>query len=91
MLKSNPFDPLNYLEKQLRLRVNLAEDGRVLVGGLSSLPGHRKKKAVWVVNNYKELLKMQLNAESPQMRPSVRKLLAQDKLRIENGRYLKIK
>lgn len=67
MFKGNPFDPLNYLERQLRLRVNHSKDDRILVGGLSRLPEHRKEKAVWVVNNYKELLKMQLDAESNEL------------------------
>jgi hypothetical protein len=88
MAIEGPFDPLRYLEN-LRLETFLSKDNQIILKGISRIPARDKKKAIWVLTNYEELLKMQLNADKPELRPSVRKLLAHGKIVIMNGRYIK--
>ena len=83
-----PFDPLIFLERQLLLTVRLDEDGsRILVYGVSGLYPRKQRQVTWVVRTYAGLLRLQLNASKPELRPSVRKLMAQGKVGIKNGRY----
>jgi hypothetical protein len=88
MLKEEPFDPLKFLEHQLLLTVRLDEDGsRILVYGVSGLSPGKRKQVTWVVRTYAGLLRLQLKASKPELRPSVRKLLAQGKVAIKDGKY----
>ena len=90
MLTKNLFDPLNYLEAQLRLEDELSGSGdELILLGLSKLSEQDRKRAFWVAKTYKELLRMQLDAPKRELRPSVRKLLAQGKIKLERGKYLK--
>jgi len=87
MLRQEPFDPLLFLERQLKLRVRLDETGSILVHGVSYLSAEKQRQVRWVVRTYAGLLRLQLNASKPELRPSVRKLMAQGKVEIKNGRY----
>ncbi len=82
-----PFDPLSYLES-LDLDLSLDSSGNVVADGMWSLEPHQKKKARAVLQTYDKLLRLQLNAPSESMRPSVRKLLAQGKVEIRGGQYV---
>ena len=77
MLKEEPFDPLIFLERQLLLTVRLDEAGSILVYGVSALSSAKKKQVSWVVRTYAGLLRLQLKASRPELRPSVQKLMAQ--------------
>ncbi|EFI33117.1 hypothetical protein Dthio_PD0432 [Desulfonatronospira thiodismutans ASO3-1] len=83
------FDPLQYLEYELRLDLSLDSRGSIVVKGLWSLHPHQKQKAQATLTTYNKLLRLQLNAPSRKMRPSVRKLLAQGKIEIKGGQYVK--
>ncbi|WP_232300448.1 hypothetical protein [Desulfonatronovibrio magnus] len=54
-----------------------------------SLQLHQQKKAKAVLRTYDQLLRLQLDAPNKKMRPSVRKLLAQGKIEIRDGQYLR--
>ncbi len=82
------FDPLQFLQSQYRLDLSLDSRGNIVVKGMWSLHPHQKKKAKAVLRIYDKLLRLQLNAPSESMRPSVRKLLAQGKIEIRDGIYL---
>lgn len=69
------------------LTVRLDEAGRILLYGMSGLHPRKKGQATWVVRTYEGLLRLQLDATKPELRPSVRKLMAQGKVEIVNGRY----
>ena len=80
------FDPLYYLERDLRLKVKLDnKKGQILLDGLNSLGPHIAQRALGVVRTYDKLLRIQL---SEPMRPSVYKLIAQGKLEVRKGRYV---
>ena len=83
-----PFDPLIFLEYELGLDFSLDSKGNIVVKGLWSLLTHQKQKAQAVLKTYDRLLKLQLNAPSRTMRPSVRKLLAQGKIAIRDGQFI---
>ena len=70
-----PFDPLKFLQS-LRLDVELDSKGQITVHGMRFLEPHKAKQARNVLKIYDKLLRMQLDAPSKTMRPSVRKLLA---------------
>jgi hypothetical protein len=82
------FDPLRFLERQLRLQVTLGQDGKILLSGLNDLSAKRRQQAFKVVKVYDKLLRMQLDAPKPELRPSVNKLLAQGKIVIKNKKYV---
>jgi len=82
------FDPLRFLEVQLRLQVTLGRDGKILLHGLNDLSPKRRQQAFNVVKVYDKLLRMQLDAPTRELRPSVNKLLAQGKIVIKNKRYV---
>ncbi len=82
-----PFDPLSYLES-LYLDLSLDSKDTIVVKGMWSLEPHQHKKARAILKTYDRLLKLQLNAPSESMRPSVRKLLAQGKIEIRDGQYV---
>jgi hypothetical protein len=82
-----PFDPLSYLES-LYLDLFLDPSGNVVAEGMWSLEPHQKKKAKTILRIYDKLLRLQLDAPSESMRPSVRKLLAQGKIEIRDGQYV---
>jgi len=82
------FDPLRFLEVQLRLQVTLGQDGKILLSGLNELSVKRRQQAFRVVQVYDKLLRMQLDAPKPELRPSVNKLLAQGKIVIKNKKYV---
>ena len=84
----SPFDPLQYLESELRLDLNLDAKGNIVVEGMWQLNPHQKKKANDILKLYDKLLRLQLDAPSRMMRPSVRKLMAQGKIEIRNGQYV---
>ncbi len=84
----SPFDPLQYLNS-LRLDVRLDTRGRIVLDGLNRIPGHKRRQAWQVVKIYDRLLRMQLDAPSEGMRPSVRKLLAQGRITVQEGRYVR--
>ena len=79
------FDPLYYLERDLRLKVWIDKKGQILLEGLNSLDQHNIDHALWVVRTYDRLLRIQLNDPK---RPSVYKLIAQGKLEVRKGRYV---
>ena len=82
------FDPLGFLERQLRLKVELARSGKILLYGLNGLSAQKRRQAFKVVHVYDKLLRMQLDAPKPELRPSVNKLLAQGKIVIKDGKYV---
>jgi len=82
------FDPLRFLEVQLRLQVSLGRDGKILLHGLNDLSPKRRQQAFNVVKVYDKLLRMQLDAPTRELRPSVNKLLAQGKIVIKNKKYV---
>jgi hypothetical protein len=82
------FDPLRFLEKNLRLNVQLASNGKILLYGLNDLSAKRRQQAFNVVKVYDKLLRMQLDAPTRELRPSVNKLLAQGKIVIKNKKYV---
>ena len=82
------FDPLRFLEVQLRLQVKLAPNGKILLYGLNDLSAKRKQQAFKVIQVYDKLLRMQLDAPTRELRPSVNKLLAQGKIVIKNKKYV---
>ncbi len=84
----SPFDPLLFLESEYRLDLSLDSSGNVVVKGMWSLQLHQHKKARAILKTYDRLLKLQLDAPSERMRPSVRKLLAQGKIEIRGGQYV---
>ncbi|EFI36143.1 conserved hypothetical protein [Desulfonatronospira thiodismutans ASO3-1] len=81
-----PFDPLKFLQS-LRLNVELDSKGQVTVHGIRFLEPHKAQQARNVLQIYDKLLRMQLDAPSKTMRPSVRKLLALGKVEIRDGQY----
>ncbi len=83
-----PFDPLHYLEYEMRLYLDLDSKGNIAIKGMWSLESHQKTKAQAVLDTYDKLLRLQLDAPSESMRPSVRKLLAQGKIEIRDGQYI---
>ena len=83
-----PFDPLQFLY-DLRLDVRLGRNGKIVLEGMSKIPQERRRQALKVVKVYDKLLRIQLDAPNEGMRPSVRKLLAQGKIKVEGGRYVK--
>jgi hypothetical protein len=82
------FDPLRFLEQQLRLQVKLAPNGKILLYGLNELSAKRRQQTFNVVKVYDKLLRMQLDAPTRELRPSVNKLLAQGKIVIKNKKYV---
>jgi hypothetical protein len=82
------FDPLRFLEVQLRLQVTLGRDGKILLHGLNDLSPKRRQQAFNVVKVYDKLLRMQLDAPTRELRLSVNKLLAQGKVVIKNKKYV---
>ena len=84
-----PFDPLKYLNS-LRLDVRLDKEGKIVLDGMKNVPGHKRHQVWHVVKEYDKLLRMQLDAPNEGMRPSVRKLLAQGKLKTKDGKYVKV-
>ena len=82
-----PFDPLQFLYS-LRLDVRIGKNGKIVLDGMQPLPKERRREALWVVRIYDKLLRMQLEAPHEGMRPSVRKLMAQGKIKVEEGRYV---
>ena len=82
------FDPLRFLEVQLRLQVKLDQNGKILLYGLNDLSAKRRQQAFKVVKVYDKLLRMQLDAPTRELRPSVNKLLAQGKIVIKNKKYV---
>lgn len=87
-LYQKPFDPLGYLYS-LRLDAKLGENGEIILLNTNEVPAHKWEQVRYVVSTYAGLLRMQLDAPSKEMRPSVRKLLAQGKIRVEKGEYIK--
>ncbi len=86
--KQRPFDPLRFLQGYMRLEVSLDIRGNIVVDGRSRLEPEHWKQVRWVLNTYDKLLRMQLDAPDKELRPSVRKLLAQGKIVIRGGRYV---
>jgi hypothetical protein len=82
------FDPLRFLERQLFLDVYRGQDGGIYLQGIGSLPARKRKQAKWVLERYRGLLLLQLDAPKKEFRPSVQKLLAQGKISIQNKRYV---
>jgi hypothetical protein len=82
------FDPLRFLEVQLRLQVTLGQNGKILLHGLNDLSPKRRQQAFKVVKIYDKLLRMQLDAPTRELRLSVNKLLAQGKVVIKNKKYV---
>ena len=79
------FDPLHYLERDLRMKVGIDKKGQILLDGLNSIGQQNIDRALWVVRTYDRLLRIQL--KDPR-RPSVYKLIAQGKLEVRKGRYV---
>ncbi|MDZ7761731.1 MAG: hypothetical protein U5L00_15920 [Desulfovermiculus sp.] len=88
MFHTSIFDPLRFLERNLRLNVQLASNGKILLYGLNDLSAKRRQQAFNVLKVYDKLLRMQLDAPTRELRPSVNKLLAQGKIVIKNKKYV---
>lgn len=58
-----------------------------MLDGLAALPEEKQQQARNVVRVYPKLLELQLDAPKRELRPSIRKLLAQGKVEIVKGRY----
>jgi hypothetical protein len=86
-MQTTPFDPLRFLEGEMRLRVELTPQGKIILHGMSRLHPRHRRRAKWVLDTYDRLLRMQLDAPAREMRPSVRKLLAQGKIGIRGGMW----
>jgi hypothetical protein len=56
--------------------VQLGQNGKILLYGLNVLSAKRQQQAFNVVKVYDKLLRMQLDAPKPELRPSVNELLA---------------
>ena len=83
-----PFDPLLFLERTLRLKVFYSKRGtHIVLHGLAALSKERQRQARWVVAHYPWILELQLDAPTRELRPSIRKLMAQGKVEIVKGRY----
>ncbi|HMB30626.1 MAG TPA: hypothetical protein VKN82_02245 [Desulfohalobiaceae bacterium] len=82
------FDPLFFLEYDLRLTVSLEGNGYIRLDGLRILPAHQRRMTMKYIRIYKGLLCMQQDAPR-RMRPSLQKLIAQGKIRLEKGQYVK--
>ena len=82
-----PFDPLLFLEGNLNLEVRLDTKGQITLDNLFNLPLDKRRQAQKVLGIYRKLLLMQLDAPKRSMRPSVRKLMAQGKIEIVDGKY----
>ncbi len=89
MIGRSLFDPLIFLERELRLEVIMEPNGHIRLEGLGRIPANKRRKAMKVVKTYKELLRLQLDVSDKKMRPSVQKLIAQGKIRLEKGYYVK--
>ena len=88
MRRTPIFDPLRFLERNLRLNVQLVSTDKILLYGLNDLPAQKSQLAFKIVQVYDKLLHMQLDAPKPELRPSVNKLLAQGKIVIKEGKYV---
>ena len=82
-----PFDQLKLLHS-MRLDVELDSKGQITVHGMRFLEPDKAQQARNVLQIYDKLLRMQLDAPSKTMRPSVRKLLALGKVEIRGGIYV---
>jgi len=60
----------------------------ILLHGLNDLSPKRRQQAFKVVKVYDKLLRMQMDAPTRELRPSVNKLLAQGKIVIKNKKYV---
>lgn len=88
MLRQEPFAPLKFLERTLRLHVHYSKRGiHIVLDGLAALAEEKQRQAQNVVRSYPRLLELQLDAPKGELRPSVRKLLAQGKVETVDGRY----
>jgi hypothetical protein len=83
-----PFDPLRFLQSEMRLSLDLDPKGRIVVEGMNHLLPHQYKQAKAVLKIYDKLLLLQLDAPSKRMRPSIRKLMAQGRIEIREGQYV---
>ena len=72
----------------MRLDIELDSKGQITVHGMRFLEPHKAKQARNVLKVYDKLLRMQLDAPSKTMRPSVRKLLALGKVEVRDGQYV---
>lgn len=61
---------------------------QIRLDGYYSLSLKKRKQVDSALANYRPLLLMQLDAPNKGMRPSVRKLLAQGKVVVKDGRYV---
>jgi hypothetical protein len=79
------FDPLQYLRRNLKCQVVLDDQGEVKLAFAFKQQQPTILKARKVLQAYRGLLKLQLENNGA----SVRKLMAQGKLRIEGGRFVR--
>jgi hypothetical protein len=79
------FDPLRYLRRNLKCEVTLDPNGeiRLVFAGWQQEPTIRKARAV--LHSYRSLIKFQLENNGA----SVRKLLAQGKIQLKDGRFIR--
>ena len=88
MLRRKPFDPLLFLERTLELRVYYSKTGsHIVLDGIAALSEDKQRQARQVVRLYPRILELQMDAPKRELRSSIRKLLAQGKVEIVNGRY----
>ena len=82
MLTRKPFDPLLFLERTLELRVYYFKRGNhIVLDGLAALPEEKQNQARQVVRMYPRILELQMDTQKLGLRPSIRKLMAQGKVR----------
>jgi hypothetical protein len=79
------FDPLQYLRRNLKCQVVLDDQGEVKLAFAFRQQQPTVLKARKVLQAYRGLLKFQLENNGA----SARKLMAQGKLRIEGGRFVR--
>jgi hypothetical protein len=80
------FDPLHFLQRNLKCQVVLDKQGEVRLSFAFKQQQPTILKARKVLQAYRGLLKFQLENGGA----SVRKLMAQGKLKIEGGRFYRI-
>ena len=81
-------EPLKFLERILHLDVYYSKRRtHIVLDGLNALTKKKQHQAWWVIITYKKLLQVQLDSPKRKMRPSVRKMLAQGKLKFVNRGY----
>lgn len=72
----------------MELRVYYYKRGtHIVLDGIAMLSEDKQNQARQVVRMYPRILELQMDAPKQELRPSIRKLMAQGKVEIVKGRY----